>query len=105
MLQGTFETLVAAAKDRLHGTLTGRLVLTAGLGEMGGAQPLAVTMNDGIALAVEIDRRAIERRLKQGYVQKSTEDLDEAIDIVSQAKQEKASLSLALLGNAAEILP
>src|SRR5260370_10381149 len=62
-------------------------------------------MNDGIELAVEIDRRAIERRLKHGYVQKSTEDLDEAIDIVNQAKQEKASLSLALLGNAAEILP
>src|SRR5260370_35854086 len=72
---------------------------------MGGAQPLAVTMNDGIALAVEIDRRAIERRLKHGYVQKSTEDLDEAIDIVNQAKQEKTSMSLALLGNAAEILP
>jgi urocanate hydratase len=62
-------------------------------------------MNDGIALAVEIDKRAIERRLRHGYVQKSTEDLHEAIDIVNQAKQEKASLSLALLGNAAEILP
>src|SRR5438874_11656367 len=72
---------------------------------MGGAQPLAVTMNHGIALAVEIDNRAIERRLKHGYVQRSTDDLDEAIDIVNQAKQEGTSASLALLGNAAEIHP
>src|SRR5467141_2000307 len=105
ILQGTYETLAAVAKEHFHGTLAGRLVLTAGLGEMGGAQPLAVTMNDGAALAVEIDKKAIERRLKHGYVQKSTEDLDEAIEIVNQAKQEKVSTSLALLGNAAEILP
>src|SRR6266849_7272546 len=105
ILQGTYETLAAAAREQFGGSLKGRVVLTAGLGEMGGAQPLAVTMNDGIALAVEIDKRAIERRLKHGYVQKSTDDLDEAIDIVNHAKQEKASLSLALLGNADEILP
>src|SRR3989442_2742577 len=105
ILQGTYETLAAAAKEHFHGTLAGSLVLTAGLGEMGGAQPLAVTMNDGIALAVEIDKRAIERRLKHGYIQRSTDDLDEAIDIVDQAKQEGASTSLALLGNAAEIHP
>src|SRR5438132_10930792 len=105
ILQGTYETLAAVAKEHFRGTLAGRLVLTAGLGEMGGAQPLAVTMNDGIALAVEIDKRAIERRLKHGYIQRSTHDLDEAIDIVDQAKQEGASTSLALLGNAAEIHP
>src|SRR5712691_2011842 len=105
ILQGTYETLAAVAKEHFRGTLAGRVVLTAGLGEMGGAQPLAVTMNDGIALAVEIDKRAIERRLKHGYVQKSTDDLDEAIDIVNQARQEGASTSLALLGNAAEIHP
>src|SRR6266849_885938 len=105
ILQGTYETLAAVAKEHFRGTLAGRLVLTAGLGEMGGAQPLAVTMNDGIALAVEIDKRAIERRLKHGYVQKSTDDLDEAIHIVNDARQENASTSLALLGNAAEILP
>src|SRR5207253_5611131 len=100
-----YETLAAAAREHFGGSLRGRVVLTAGLGEMGGAQPLAVTMNDGIALAVEIDKRAIERRLKHGYVQRSTDDLDEAIDIVNQAKQEGTSTSLALLGNAAEIHP
>ncbi len=105
ILQGTYETLAAAAREHFGGSLKGRVVLTAGLGEMGGAQPLAVTMNDGIALAVEIDKRAIERRLKHGYVQKSTDDLDEAIHIVNDARQENASTSLALLGNAAEILP
>src|SRR5256885_3551633 len=88
ILQGTYETLAATAREHFGGSLKGRVVLTAGLGEMGGAQPLAVTMNDGIALAVEIDNRAIERRLKHGYVQRSTDDLDEAIDIVNQAKQE-----------------
>src|SRR5438445_4106029 len=105
ILQGTYETLAAAAREQFGGSLKGRVVLTAGLGEMGGAQPLAVTMNDGIALAVEIDKRAIERRLKHGYVQKSTDDLDEAIHIVNDAKQENASTSLALLGNSAEIHP
>src|SRR5437588_10861204 len=105
ILQGTYETLAAAAREHFGGSLKGRIVLTAGLGEMGGAQPLAVTMNDGIALAVEIDKRAIERRLKHGYVQRSTDDLDEAIDMVNQAKQEGTSASLALLGNAAEVHP
>ena len=69
ILQGTYETLAAAAREHFGGSLKGRIVLTAGLGEMGGAQPLAVTMNDGIALAVEIDKRAIERRLKHGFVE------------------------------------
>src|SRR5438874_6338607 len=105
ILQGTYETLAAAAREHFGGSLKGRIVLTAGLGEMGGAQPLAVTMNGGIALAVEIDKRAIGRRLKHGYVQRSTDDIDEAIDIVNQAKQEGTSASLALLGNAAEIPP
>ena len=105
ILQGTYETLSAAAREHFGGSLRGRVVLTAGLGEMGGAQPLAVTMNDGIALAVEINKSAIERRLKHGYVERSTDDLDEAIDIVNQAKHEGTSTSLALLGNAAEIHP
>src|SRR5207302_4583428 len=70
ILQGTYETLAAAAREHFGGSLKGRIVLTAGIGEMGGAQPLAVTMNDGIALAVEIDKRAIDRRLKHGYVQR-----------------------------------
>src|SRR5438874_2924618 len=105
ILQGTYETLAAAAREHFGGSLKGRVVLTAGLGEMGGAQPLAVTMNDGIALAVEIDKRAIERRLKHGYVQRSSGDLGEAIDIVNQAKHDGMSTSVALLGNAAEVHP
>ncbi len=105
ILQGTYETLAAAAREHFGGSLKGRIVLTAGLGEMGGAQPLAVTMNDGIALAVEIDKRAIERRLKHGFVEKWTDNLDEAIDIVNQAKREHTPMSIALLGNAAEVHP
>ncbi len=105
ILQGTYETLAAAAREHFDGSLKGRIVLTAGLGEMGGAQPLAVTMNDGIALAVEIDRHAIERRLKHGFVEKWTDSLDEAIDIIKQAKQERAPMSIALLGNASEVHP
>lgn len=105
ILQGTYETLAAAAKEHFGGSLKGRLVLTAGLGEMGGAQPLAVTMNDGVALTVEMDKRAIDRRLRHGYVEKWTDKLDEAIEIVTQAKREQSPTSVALLGNAAEILP
>jgi urocanate hydratase len=105
ILQGTYETLAAAAKEHFGGSLKGRLVLTAGLGEMGGAQPLAVTMNDGIALAVEIDKRAIDRRLKHGFVEKWTDSLEEAIDIVNQAKRDQTATSVALLGNAAEVHP
>src|SRR5439155_1634321 len=105
ILQGTYETLAAAAREHFGGSLKGRIVLTAGLGEMGGAQPLAITMNDGIALAVEMDRHAIERRLKHGFVEKWTDNLDEAIDVVNQAKREHIPVSIALLGNAAEVHP
>src|SRR3989449_8877331 len=105
ILQGTYETLAAVAKEHFHGTLAGRLVLTAGLGEMGGAQPLAVTMNDGIALAVEIDKKAIEKRIRHGYLQTFTDDMDEALDIVQQAKQDRVPRSVGLLGNAAEMHP
>jgi urocanate hydratase len=105
ILQGTYETLAAAARQNFGGSLRGRIVLSAGLGEMGGAQPLAVTMNDGIALVVEIDDHAIQRRLRLGYVEKSTDNLDEAIDMVKQAKQNGATMSLALKANAAEVLP
>jgi urocanate hydratase len=105
ILQGTYETLAAVAKEHFHGTLAGRLVLTAGLGEMGGAQPLAVTMNDGVVMAVEIDKKAIEKRIRHGYVQRFTDDLDEALDIVQQARQDRVPRSVALLGNAAEVHP
>ena len=105
ILQGTYETLASVAKEHFKGSLKGRVVLSAGLGEMGGAQPLAVTMNDGIALVVEIDRKAIDRRLKHGYLEMWTDDLDEAVGIVEQAKEEGAPKSVGLLGNAAEVHP
>ena len=105
ILQGTYETLAAVAKEHFHGTLAGRLVLTAGLGEMGGAQPLAVTMNDGVALAVEVDKKAVEKRIRYGYLQSFTDDLDEALEMVRRAKQDRVPRSVALLGNAAEVHP
>src|SRR5437762_1442611 len=105
ILQGTYETLSAVAKEHFGGTLAGRLVLTAGLGEMGGAQPLAVTMNDGVAMAVEIDKKAIEKRIRYGYLQSFTDDLDEALEMVQRAKQDRVPRSVALLGNAAEVHP
>jgi urocanate hydratase len=103
ILQGTYETLAAVAKQHFGGSLRGRLVLTAGLGEMGGAQPLAVTMNEGVALVAEIDKRAIERRLKHGYLETWTDDLNEAVDMALQAKHEGTPRSIGLLGNAAEV--
>ncbi len=105
ILQGTYETLAAVAREHFKGSLSGRFVLTAGLGEMGGAQPLAVTMNNGVALAVEVSKPAIERRIRHGYVETWTDDLNEAITMVEQAKNEKRPRSVALLGNAADIHP
>jgi urocanate hydratase len=103
ILQGTYETLAAVANEHFGGSLKGRLVLTAGLGEMGGAQPLAVTMNEGVALVVEIDKHAIDRRLKHGYLEIWTDDLDEAIKLTLEAKNESKPRSVGLLGNAAEV--
>ncbi len=105
ILQGTYETLAAVAKEHFGGSLKGRLVLTAGLGEMGGAQPLAVTMNDGVALVVEINKWAIERRLKYGFLGDWTDRLDEAVRLVMEAKQKGVPRSIGLLGNAAEVHP
>lgn len=105
ILQGTYETLAEVAKEHFCGSLRGRLVLTAGLGEMGGAQPLAVTMNDGIALVVEIDKHAIDRRLKHKYLETWTDSVDEAVDLALEAKKEGVSRSIGLLGNAAEAYP
>ncbi|MEJ5228981.1 MAG: urocanate hydratase, partial [Pseudothermotoga sp.] len=105
ILQGTYETFYAVAKKYFGGTLAGKWVLTAGLGEMGGAQPLAVTMNDGVILAVEIDKRMIERRLDKGYLDTWTDNLDKALKMVDEAIKSKKPLSVALLGNAAEIHP
>jgi len=105
ILQGTYETLAAAAKQQFGGSLKGRLVISAGLGEMGGAQPLAVTMNEGVALIVEIDKAAIERRLKHKFLETWTDDLDEAVKLASEAKKDERPLSIGLLGNAAEVHP
>ena len=105
ILQGTYETLAAVGKEHFGGSLRGRFVLTAGLGEMGGAQPLAVTMNDGVALVVEIDKWAIERRLKHKYLEMWTDSLDKAVKLVMEAKLKGISRSVGLLGNAAEVYP
>ena len=105
ILQGTFETLAAAARRHFGGSLRGKLVLTAGLGGMGGAQPLAVTMNDGVAIVVEVDPGRIRRRLETKYVDTMTESLDEALRLADGARRKGEALSIALLGNAADVLP
>ncbi len=105
ILQGTYETFYAVAKKYFGGTLKGKLVLTAGLGEMGGAQPLAVTMNDGVVIAVEVDKRMIDRRLQTGYLDTWTDSLDEALKMAKEAMKEGRPLSIGLLANAAEVHP
>ncbi len=105
IIQGTFETFAAVARRHFGGTLRGRLVLSGGLGGMGGAQPLAVTMNGGAALIVEVDRERARRRQAQGYLQVVTDDLDEALDAAQGAREEKAALSVGLVGNCAEVFP
>jgi urocanate hydratase len=105
ILQGTYETFAACADRYFGGTLAGRLLVTAGLGGMGGAQPLAATMNGAACLAIEVDRSRIERRLKTGYVDEMAETLDEALLTLQTARELKEARSVALLGNAAEVLP
>ncbi len=105
ILQGTYETLASVAKKHFGGTLKGKLVMTAGLGGMGGAQPLAVTMNEGVAIVVEVDRERIQRRLDTRYVDVVVDDLDEALTVALEARERGAALSVALLGNVADVLP
>jgi urocanate hydratase len=105
ILQGTYETFAAVATKRFHGTLAGTLTLTSGAGGMGGAQPLAVTMNDGVCLCVDVDPTRLQRRVDQRYLDEWTSDLDDAIARVLEAKKSRAALSVGLLGNAATILP
>jgi len=105
ILQGTYETFAEVARQHFGGTLRGRLVLTAGLGGMGGAQPMAVTMNEGVALVVEADPARIHRRKSQGWVDRATDSLDEALRWCRAARHAGQPLSVALLGNASEILP
>ena len=105
IVQGTYETFAAIAEQRFGGSLTGRVVLTAGLGGMGGAQPLAVTLNGGVALCVEIDPDHIDRRIRERYCDERYDDIDEAIARVEEARQNGEAVSIGLLGNAAEVLP
>ncbi|CUS79731.1 urocanate hydratase [Candidatus Kryptonium thompsonii] len=105
ILQGTYETFAACADKYFGGTLAGRFLLTSGLGGMGGAQPLAATMNGAAFLGVEVDRKRIERRLQTGYLDMMTDNLDEALEIVLKAKEKKEAISVGLVGNAADVLP
>lgn len=105
ILQGTYETLGACARSQGWPSLKGKFVLTAGLGEMGGAQPLAITMNEGVALVVEIDRWRAERRLKLAQIDTITDNLEEAMTWVEEALAREEPLSIGLIGNAAEVLP
>jgi urocanate hydratase len=105
IVQGTYETFATIAAMRFDGSLAGRVVLTAGLGGMGGAQPLAVTMNGGVALCIEVDPQRIERRLATRYLDERADDLDDALARVEQAREERRAVSIGLLGNAAELLP
>ncbi len=105
ILQGTYETLAACARAQGWPSLRGRFVLTAGLGEMGGAQPLAVTMNEGVALVVEVDRARVERRLRLGHLDRATDSLEEAMTWVQEALDARAPLSVGLIANAAIALP
>ncbi|WP_350343755.1 urocanate hydratase [Proteinivorax tanatarense] len=105
ILQGTYETFAEAAKQHFSNDLTGKIVLTAGVGGMGGAQPLAVTMNNGVAIAVDVDEERIKRRVNTRYCDKITHDLEECLSWAREAADKGEPLSIGLVGNAAEIYP
>lgn len=105
IIQGTYETFAECARKHFGGSLKGKWALTAGMGAMSGAQPLAVTMNEGVILDVEVDKRKIERRIKQGFCDTIAEDLDEALKLVFDAVKKKEPLSVGLVGNASDIHP
>ena len=105
ILQGTYETLAAVARKHFGGTLRGRLCVTAGLGGMGGAQPLAITMNEGVAIVIEVDAARIQRRLETRYLDEATTSLDEALARAAQYQRDGVARSIGLEGNAAQILP
>jgi len=105
ILQGTFQTFAALADRHFAGTLAGKLVVTGGMGGMGGAQPLSVTMNGGVLLAVDVDRSRIQRRVDTRYCDTLTEDLDEALALCEAARREHRALSVGLVGNCADVLP
>ena len=105
IVQGTYETLGSVARNHFAGTLRGRFVLTAGLGGMGGAQPLAATMQGAAALIIEVDESRIEKRLETRYLDRKARDLDEALELISTATRSGEAISIGLLGNAADVLP
>ncbi len=105
IVQGTFETFAAAGRKHFGGSLEGKFVLTGGLGGMGGAQPLAATMNDALFLGVEVDPARIEKRLKSGYCDKIAWSLDEALELIENARKDRQSISVGLVGNCADVLP
>ncbi|HEY3071472.1 MAG TPA: urocanate hydratase [Candidatus Limnocylindrales bacterium] len=105
ILQGTYETFAAIARKRFHDSLAGTITLTAGLGGMGGAQPLAVTLNGGVAICVEVDPDRIQRRLDHRYLDVKADDVDHALQLAIEAKKAKRALSIGLLGNASEVVP
>jgi urocanate hydratase len=105
ILQGTYETFAECARQRFGGLLAGRLVVTGGLGGMGGAQPLAATMNGAAFLGVDVDPKRISRRVESGYCDEMTTDLDKALDRVNSAKRERRALSVGLVSNIADVLP
>ncbi|MFJ8586040.1 urocanate hydratase [Streptomyces sp. NPDC093595] len=105
ILQGTYETFAAVAAKKFGGTLAGTITLTAGLGGMGGAQPLAVTMNDGVAICIDCDPRAIERRIEHRYLDVKADSLDHALALATEARDARRPLSIGVLGNAAELVP
>ena len=105
IIQGTYETFAEAARQHFGGSLAGTATITAGLGGMGGAQPLAITMNGGAALVVEVDEARARRRLEAGYVDELTDDLDDAVTTVDRWRQDRIGQSVALVANAADVLP
>jgi urocanate hydratase len=105
ILQGTYETFAAAAAKKFNGTLAGTITLTAGLGGMGGAQPLAVTMNDGVAICIDCDPRAITRRIEHRYLDVQADSLTHALELAVEARDARRPLSIGLLGNAADLVP
>jgi len=105
ILQGTFETFSAVAEKKFNGTLAGTITLTAGLGGMGGAQPLAVTMNDGVAICIDVDPSRIARRIEHGYLDVVADSLEHALELAYQARDARKPLSIGVLGNAASVFP
>ena len=105
ILQGTYETFAAVAAKRFNGSLAGTITVTAGLGGMGGAQPLAITMNGGVAICIDVDATRIDRRIKQGYLDVKADSLDAALHLAEHARDDRKPLSIGVLGNAASMLP